>query len=125
MSKPTEWRWPNFEPWEVACQCGCGALPKPHAMDNLQMLREKIGKPLVITSGMRCPAHNEKVSSTGLSGPHTTGTAFDIAVSRGLAVRLLALALKGPWRGIGVNQKGGGRFIHLDMARKDYMIWSY
>lgn len=125
MSKASEWRWKNFEAWEVQCRCGCGGTPKPHAMDNLQALRDKLGFQLIITSGMRCPYYNNEVSSTGLSGPHTTGTAFDIAVNREQAVKLLKLAMKGNWRGFGISQKGDARFIHLDMDRKDITIWSY
>lgn len=120
-----EWRWANFTKEEVMCKCGCGSLPAPWAMDGLQQLRRKFNKPMPITSAARCPEYNQKVSKkTGLSGPHTTGTAFDIAVSREDAWRLIQLATRDSWNGLGVNQKGKSRFIHID-KRKDPAVWSY
>jgi uncharacterized protein YcbK (DUF882 family) len=96
----------------------------------LDRLREVYGKPLIVTSGYRCPQHNQRVSSTGPSGPHTTGLAVDLGVSGREAVTVLRLALSLGFTGIGVQQKGGGRFLHLDMVpdshgHKRPWIWSY
>ncbi len=110
-------RWPNFKVSEFACKCGCGTnLIQPHYLDRLQGLRTKVGEPIPVGSGYRCPKHNQKVSSTGPNGPHTTGRASDVRVSHQLAYKILQEAPRFGFTGIGVAQKGDvkGRFIHLD-----------
>ena len=128
----------NFSAKEVSCKCGkCSGLPTGdafitfvHALDNLQAIREIYGKPMILSSGYRCPEHNKSVSSTGLTGPHTIG-AFDTLVHGKDAVRLIRAAMesKNPPTGIGVSQKGPyeTRFIHFDWletAGRPW-IWSY
>ena len=53
---------PNFVDDEFRCK-HCGKLPekgmKTLLIVLLQLLRNKVGKPLVITSGYRCPTHNK------------------------------------------------------------------
>jgi len=120
-----------FKPFELACRCDCGHEGiQPGLVYLLDRLREVYGKPLIVTSGYRCPQHNQRVSSTGPSGPHTTGLAVDLGVSGREAVTVLRLALSLGFTGIGVQQKGGGRFLHLDMVpdshgHKRPWIWSY
>lgn len=94
-------------------------------MARIQMLRDAYGKPLGVSSAARCPTHNAKVSKTGLTGPHTTGRAVDLSVDRADAYRVLALALSMGFTGIGVQQKGDGRFIHLDDLPGANRLWSY
>jgi hypothetical protein len=67
------------------------------------------------------------VSGPGLISPHTTVSTIDIAVSRAQAHRLLVLACAAGFTGIGVNQKGNNRFIHLDDLETSARpaIWSY
>jgi zinc D-Ala-D-Ala carboxypeptidase len=108
------WRWPNFRREELQCRCGCGCFVySDEFMDSLQALRNEFAAPMTISSGTRCPDHNCKVSHTGPEGPHTKG-AVDIAVAGHQALKLVVLALKHGFTGIGVNQKGSARFIHLD-----------
>ena len=121
----------NFSESELACSC-CGKNEMTQeTVDALQALRESIGKPLRLSSAYRCPEHNSKVSSTGKSGPHTTGMAIDIACSGKDAWELLSFAMirSKVWKGIGVSQKGKheSRFIHLDTIEADNRpwIWSY
>lgn len=119
-----------FSDKELACKCGCGMQIAPDFRAKLERLRERFGKPLVVTSGARCPAHNAKISSTGMTGPHTTGRATDFATSHGDALRLVDLALEQGFTGIGVNQKGTSRFIHVDdlpdaPGQPRPTIWSY
>ena len=120
-----------FEPGEFQCRCGCERnLIQPGLVYKLDDLRHEYGKPLVVTSGYRCPDHNSRVSTTGATGPHTTGLAVDVGVTGRDAYVILKLALKHGITGIGVNQKGGGRFIHLDLIPDSYghkrpWVWSY
>ena len=96
-------------------------------INNLDVLRHKCGFPFIISSGYRSPEYNNEVSTTGLTGAHTTGRAADILVSRSNAYTVLRNAFEmGCFEGIGVNQKGDKRFIHLDMLpRKQTALWSY
>jgi len=126
---------PHFTNAELACKCGCGMLPQQDFMDKIEKLRVSLGFALPVNSAARCPEYNAKVSSTGLTGPHTTGRAIDLGV-RGLqAYQLLACAVATGFdvrffTGIGVAQKGDGRFIHLDDLLNSPtsprpFIWSY
>jgi zinc D-Ala-D-Ala carboxypeptidase len=66
---------------EFACK-HCGRVVMDGAfLEDVDQMRGLFGKPLVVTSGYRCPDHNAAVSSTGRTGPHTTGHAADFAVS--------------------------------------------
>jgi zinc D-Ala-D-Ala carboxypeptidase len=57
----TAWRWPNFSAAEIACR-GTGAIKiNTEAMDKLQALRDRLGKPLVVRSAYRSPEHNHAV----------------------------------------------------------------
>lgn len=95
-------------------------------MDKVESLRVKLGFPFVVTSAARCPEYNAKVSSTGLSGPHTTGRAIDIGVRGKDALKLIHGALEAGFTGIGVNQKGLSRFIHIDdLSEGRPTVWSY
>ena len=119
--------WKHFKREEFACRCGCGQnLIEDSLVDALDALREQLGFPMPVTSGYRCPEHNQKVSTTGPGGPHTTGRAADIGVSRDKAVALLAAALKMNFTGLGLNQKGDARFVHLDLVPREYRTcWTY
>ena len=49
------WRWTNFSPAEIACR-GSGSLQINHeALDKLQALRDRLGKPLIVRSAYRSP----------------------------------------------------------------------
>jgi uncharacterized protein YcbK (DUF882 family) len=123
-TEPKRWRWPHFSREEMQCRCGCGACAvKPKLMDALEQLRLKVERPLPVTSGYRCPAHNQKVSATGLAGPHTTGLAADIRADGRLAFLLMCHAPWSGFRGIGV----GAGFVHLDMMTKAPRpnVWAY
>lgn len=122
---------PYFSDAELACKCGCGMLPEPDFMKKVEGLRVAWGKPMKVTSAARCPAHNAAVSSTGANGPHTTGRAIDFGIERGDAWRVLKIAMSlGTFTGIGVQQKGNGRFLHIDdlpdaPGQPRPTVWSY
>lgn len=121
---------PHFSKAELACRCGCGMLPAQDFMEKVEKLRVRLGFPLPVTSAARCPEHNARVSGTGRTGPHTTGRAIDVAVRGSRALEVVRMALGSDFTGIGINQKGGARFIHLDdLPNKDGQprpwIWSY
>lgn len=115
-----------FKHNELQCShCGLNKMQKPFLL-WMDSVREEYGSGLVVTSAYRCPEHNKAVSSTGLTGPHTTGQAMDIAVDRGEAYKIIQIAMNRGVRGLGVNQKGDKRFIHLDLLDSGRpTVWSY
>lgn len=125
-----DWQFFSYETdSKLACSC-CGAQGmNDQFMVRIDALRADYDKPLIVTSGYRCSAYNQRVSSTGESGPHTTGLAIDLHVSGEDAHRLLDLAFTYQFLGIGIAQKGnhGARFIHLDdiSAGNRPWVWSY
>jgi zinc D-Ala-D-Ala carboxypeptidase len=119
----------NFSAGELACKCGCGMLPRQSSVERLQRVRDRFMRPMKLTSAARCARHNQRVSTSGPNGPHTTGQAFDIAVSGAHALRLLQIALEEGFTGVGIQQKGIGRFIHIDDieggSHPRPNLWSY
>lgn len=120
--------YPNFRKFEWVCRhCGHHEMQAEY-MAMVQDLRDAYGKPLVVSSGWRCPEYNNKVSSTGLTGPHTTGFAGDFLVSGRDAHELLRLAMQKGFTGVGISQSGdhSTRFLHLDILSVGRpWIWSY
>jgi uncharacterized protein YcbK (DUF882 family) len=97
-------------------------------MQKMDDIREQCGFALIVSSAYRCPLYNDRVSATGKSGPHTTGRAMDIAVSHENAFIFLNAALENGITGIGIQQKGKIRFIHVDDLTNPYprpRVWSY
>lgn len=124
------WDSPYFTKDEMRCQCGCGQDGmNAKFMEKLTSLRADWGKPMVVTSGYRCTQHPIETRKAK-PGAHATGRAVDIAVEREDAYKLLCAALGHGFTGIGIQQKGSGRFLHFDdLTAEDGMlrptIWSY
>ena len=74
------WRWPNFSPAEIACWGTDKLLINAPALEKLQALRDRLGKPLILRSAYRSPEHNRAVDGAPQS-KHMDGAAFDIAMS--------------------------------------------
>lgn len=105
--------YPNFTPDEFRCTHTGQLSMSAHFMERLQALRTEYGKPMIVSSGYRHATHPIEAGKDE-PGPHNTGRACDVAVMGGEALELTALAVKHGFTGVGVNQKGGGRFLHLD-----------
>lgn len=76
----------------LACRCGCGVgTLTSHFHPAIFLLyiylkariEADFGKPMVITSGFRCPRHNWKIGGVQFSY-HTFGNALDIACPDGI-----------------------------------------
>lgn len=122
-----------FSDKELCCKCGNCDCSITHMdanfMKRLNELRELYGKPIYLSSAYRCAEHNAYVRGVPNS-PHTRGIAVDIIVSGQDAYRIVKLALKLGFTGIGVKQFGKtkNRFIHLDlepMSATRPALWSY
>ena len=136
--KESEWpedRWSNFSHSELSCSQTGMCRVDDEFMDKLQKLREAVGKPLTITSGYRSIDHSieaAKIADGKPAGSHTTGKAVDVACERGFAYQVLFAAVKLGFTGIGVQQSGSRRFLHLDTVGADDnfhvprpALWSY
>ena len=118
---------PNFSVNEMTCKCGCGRYEMDgEFMRMLQTLRDEMQGPLRVSSGFRCEDHNEMVSLTGRTGPHTQARATDIVISGERAMVLFEKARQIGFSGIGLSQKDdhAHKFVNLDtLPRK--ALFSY
>lgn len=119
MVPPAEWVWPNFRPRELACK-GTGRLMLSRkAMNALQRLRDKVGKPMVIASGYRSPQHNAKVGGA-VNSRHMWGDAFDVVMTNHDPHQFEVAAKSAGFKGFGHYPESNPPFMHIDMgpARK-------
>jgi uncharacterized protein YcbK (DUF882 family) len=120
--------YPNFTEAEFRCKHSGHCEMDPGFMARLQRLRLAFGRPMVVSSGFRHFTHPIEARKPR-PGAHSTGRAVDIAVQGADARELLALAIDHGFTGLGVQQKGAGRFIHLDdLGGSEWprpTIWSY
>ena len=118
----SEIRW--FRPQEFACKCGqyhapyCSgfpARPKERLVRIADALRDRLGVPVEIVSGIRCPQHN-KDSGGVANSQHMDGTAADIH-ARGVSTDVVERTL---------DEIGGVRYhyhiqgsnnVHFDVPR--------
>mgnify|MGYP003667007285 CR=1 FL=1 len=156
MGVVTDWSKyaPHFTRSEFVCKHTGKCEMQAETMGRLHLQRRIYGRPMDIQrgSGYRDATHPVEVRKAE-PGAHARGRAADTPVAGGAARRFLfatALVsaveagllaeeqarawlpemLKHGFTGIGVHQKGGGRFIHLDDAtRADGLprpaVWSY
>jgi uncharacterized protein YcbK (DUF882 family) len=111
----------NFSRSEFACKCGCGyglgdGDVSPLLVDQLQRLRDAIGKSIRIISGCRCRKHNA-ACGRAQSSQHVNGTAADFAVDGMTPAEVrVAVLLHCPAfvsGGIGIYDK----WVHADVRR--------
>lgn len=114
----------NFSKNEFSCHCGCGANHISHNLVNsLQLVRDALNEPILITSGVRCETHNHKQGGTTHS-QHLLGNAADIHVKT-MSVKQLHDFIKTHngllgFRGIGFYPKQG--FVHVDVRKSNSLI---
>ena len=109
----TAWRWPNFSPAEIACRGTGKLLVDETALDALQALRTRLGRPLIIRSAYRSPEHNRAVGGAKAS-KHMEGIAFDIAMANHDPEAFEAAARAIGFQGFGFYPRSG--FIHIDLG---------
>ncbi len=112
----------NFSEWEFRCHCGCGeVLVDPRLVETLQVLRDRIGKPVTVISGYRCFFHNREVGGVPDS-QHLLGRAADV-VAKGVDPETVARIAET----IPAFSNGGiGRyddFTHLDVREDGPARW--
>jgi len=105
----------NFKRTEFQCpDCGKNKPLDPKLIYLLQSLREKIGKPIYITSGLRCRKYNRKIGGYRYS-PHLLGKAVDIHAKNMGIIDLAIEAKKIGFSRIGLYPFN--HFIHIDVVR--------
>lgn len=88
---------------------------------RLDILRERCGFALVVTSGYRSPNHSIEAAKPQ-PGQHTSGRCADLAVHNGRERhKLLSEALDMGFSGVGVDK----HFIHLDERSTTPVLWTY
>lgn len=82
---------PHFHANEFRCKCKSRGLDRDDTwchgevwahrdlVERLEALRARLGRPIVITSGCRCPRYNAHIGGARMS-QHKRGTAADIVV---------------------------------------------
>lgn len=108
-----QWRWPDFSPREMASKREGELHLNTRAMDMLQDLRDRLGRPIVVVSAYRSPAHNKAVGGVKNSR-HLVGEAFDIRMDNHDPVHFEELARAVGFRGFGFYPRQG--FMHIDMG---------
>ena len=125
----------NFRRSEFCCHCPCGScLIQKGIVRALQEVRDLVGSPMVITSGYRCPVHNDQIGGASHS-MHMVGIAADVFfVGQPMWYAYEAVRRVRPWSqdhgGIGLyppwesaGGKARGNFIHLD-TRETEARWA-
>ena len=115
----------NFTSQEFECPCGkCKAKRQiiveisPILVNKIQLIRDRVGEPIYITSGVRCKAYNKKIGGYSKS-PHLDGLAADIQVKgissayvKNIPVTLAHIASKIDGIRIGIYPN----HIHIDIV---------
>lgn len=119
-------KYPNFSEAELKCSHSGKCAMDADFMDKLQALRTELGEGMTITSGYRDATHPVEASKAR-PGTHARGVAVDVKCDGQQAYRIMALAFKHGFTGIGVKQSGAGRFLHLDTFNGGPRpnVWSY
>lgn len=116
-----------FDDYEFACNCDRHEVDEnghnklDHIIDKrlvdlLDAIRERLGVPLYINSGYRCPEHNAEVGGVADS-QHVVGTAADITYD-GIDVDYLAQIAEE------CGADGIGRYYNQDFVHVDVRGWA-
>jgi zinc D-Ala-D-Ala carboxypeptidase len=106
-----EWRWPDFSPREIASKREGELGVDVAALDKLQALRDRLGKPLILTSAYRSRTHNKAVGGAK-SSFHMQGRAFDVRMENQNPVEFHQAAQAVGFTGFGHYL--AQNFMHID-----------
>lgn len=113
---------PNFKSEEFTCKCGCGQNKiNERFVERLQILRNKIGVPVNVTSGYRCPTHSVRVGGS-YNDAHTVGIAADIYANGLTSVQLARVAEDLGFGGIGIIDD---KCVHVDIRDESGCDFTY
>jgi len=118
----------HFSEFEMCCH-HCGQLPSGGIssvlLSKLELLRARLGTPIIVTNAYRCPTHNANVGGVWNS-QHVKGTAADIWAP-GYSVDALAnAAAEVGFDGVGRYYRQ--QFVHVDVRdggeSPNYYTWT-
>ena len=106
----------HFARDEYRCDCAgdCGgfpAEPQPELVERVEALRQAVGAPVIITSGVRCERRNEEVGGVAWSF-HKRGAAADL-YSPGVPVGTLAALAKDC--GLNILPYYSSGYVHVEI----------
>ena len=113
----------TYEEFDSPDVQGSGQMMSEDLILILESVREQLGKPVVITSGYRTPAHNQQIGGKPNSS-HLKGLAADIACKDSKYRFELVRELMEH----GIDRIGiGDTFIHIDIDddKSPDVIWTY
>lgn len=116
---------PHFRRGEFQCPCCAKLILDPWLLLALEDLRDLIGnRPITITSGYRCPAHNHAVGGERAS-QHLLGRAADIIVAGLTPHQLTSHAQQSFWfRRGAITNCTHGRALHVDVRERAPARWT-
>ena len=102
---------------EFKCKCGkhCDGFPeepKELLVRTADRVREQLGAPAIVSSGVRCKTHNANVGGVANSR-HLSGKAMDFCVSGKTATQVLACVKQQP--GIRYAYAIDSHYVHMDV----------
>jgi len=112
----------HFKATEFACKCKARGLAKDatwcqgqewvdlRLVEQLEVLRARLGRPIYVVSGCRCPRYNQLVGGAPLS-QHVRGKAADIQVAEMTPYELALEAVKVGFPSVATYDT----FVHVDI----------
>ena len=120
MSATADW-WQGiryFTRAEFRCPCGrCGGFPvepEEKLVRLADQVREHFGTPVIVSSGVRCQAHNDELPGSAKNSYHVKGKAMDFCVRGVPGATLLAYVKTLPVHY--AYQIGNSDFVHMDVT---------
>lgn len=107
----------HFTRQEFACPCGrCGGFPVEPQEALVRLaddVREDIGLPVILSSGVRCQAHNDELPNSVPNSRHVRGKAMDFCVPGKTAAQILAFV--NGRAGVNYAYAIDGSYVHMDV----------
>ena len=107
-----------FRREEFRCPCGkCGGFPvepEEKLVRLADQVREHFGSPVIVSSGVRCQAHNDELPGSVKNSYHLRGKAMDFCVLGVPGATLLAYVKTLPVHY--AYQIGNSDFVHMDVT---------
>ena len=120
MSATADW-WKDiryFTRAEFRCPCSrCGGFPvepEEKLVRLADQVREQFGAPVIVSSGVRCQAHNDELPGSAKNSYHLRGKAMDFCVRGVPGATLLAYVKQLPVHY--AYQIGNSDFVHMDVT---------
>lgn len=108
----------NFTSAEFRCGC-CGRVRVDEKLvQGLQKLRDRLERPIIITSGYRCQKKNDSLPGAAKNSLHLTGQACDIACDMPLMMLYFEAIAVPEFRDGGAGLYVDGNFVHVDVRGK-------